>query len=168
MGRRKKKYSPNQVYDPRYHPYEVIELMKDGKSITQVCAAFEITRTTFYEWKSKHPEFEKAAELAVVKSQAWWEEKLKEGAIGEIKHFDAKATSFAMSARFDDYKESPKQQGNSVVINIDSLSDDELNNKILDMAKSLGLLDALNQGITIESKPLSVEYSGVNEQHNGS
>ena len=163
MGRRKKKFRYNLVYDPRLHPYEVIELMKNGKSITKVCAEFGITRQTFYNWKDNYPEFKDAVELGVVKSQAWWEDTMQDGAQGKIKYFDSRAASFMMASRFDDYKEQPKNPGvtNNFLINVEGLSDDELNKKIIDMAKRSGVLDMLNQGITIDAEPVAVEYQNA-------
>ncbi len=37
-------------YDNDFHPDSLVTLAKQGKTIQQVCAAWEIHKDTFYEW----------------------------------------------------------------------------------------------------------------------
>ena len=39
------------------------EVLANGESLAAVCAELEITRTTLYEWRDVHPEFNKACLL---------------------------------------------------------------------------------------------------------
>jgi len=91
-------------YRPDYDPTickQLPEYFKDGLSITQVCAwKLKIARSTYYEWKEKHPEFKLAAEMGEEISEAYHEKKLQEGADGLIDNFSAPARIFIMKSRF--------------------------------------------------------------------
>jgi len=57
----------------------VVELMKDGCSITEVAAEIGITKETIYRWKERYQEFSDAINVGTQLSEAWWE---RQGRLG--------------------------------------------------------------------------------------
>lgn len=51
----------------------IIELMREGASITEVAAELNICRDTIYEWRNIYPEISDALKKAEGLSAAWWE-----------------------------------------------------------------------------------------------
>jgi len=94
-------------YDPSYCD-TVIALGKEGKTVTQMAAALDVTKQTLHNWKAVHPEFFDAMTRATIHSQAWWEE------MGQANLISMPGTSLngsvysrSMAARFpDDWRES--------------------------------------------------------------
>lgn len=90
-------------YDPAYCE-DVVELGKAGKSLAQMCAHFDIARSTIDQWSADNPEFSEALARAKVHAQAWWEDK---GVVGmESDKFNAAVWKKSVEARFrEDYTE---------------------------------------------------------------
>lgn len=85
---------------------KAIEILSRGESLAAVCAEFDITRQTLYDWRDKHPEFALALDKGLQKSQRAWEGIGMEGICGERKNFSGTPWMFVMKNRFrDDYKE---------------------------------------------------------------
>lgn len=96
-------------YDPAYCD-EVIDLGREGKSIAQMCAHFDISRQTIDNWASQYPDFLEALSRAKVHAQAWWEAKGVEGM--EADKFNAAVWKKSMEARFrEDYTERQELTG---------------------------------------------------------
>ena len=96
-------------YDPAVHPIEIIKLGKEGKSVAQMAAAFDVGRASFYDWSEKHPEFSNAFTRAKEHSQAWWEEQA--AANIDNKNFNANLFRVSAQARFkEDYTQTTKQE----------------------------------------------------------
>ena len=90
-------------YLPEYCE-QVIELGKQGKSLTQMACALDVHRDTLYEWAKVHPAFSDALTRAKQWSQSWWEDKGQSGL--ETSGFNASLWSRSMAARFPaDYTE---------------------------------------------------------------
>lgn len=90
-------------YDPSYCE-DVIELGRAGKSLAQMCAHFDIARSTIDQWAQDNPEFSEALSRAKVHAQDWWESKGVEGMTSD--KFNAAIWKKSMEARFrDDYTE---------------------------------------------------------------
>lgn len=90
-------------YDPSYCDV-VVELGKDGKSVAQMCAHFDIARSTIDQWAVDNPEFSEALSRAKVHAQAWWEEQGVKGMTSD--KFNAAVWKKSVEARFrDDYTE---------------------------------------------------------------
>lgn len=106
--------TPNK-YKKEY-PKKAEEILAQGKSLAAVCAALDIARQTFYEWKDQHPEFKESIEKGLLKAQAAWEEIGKDGIVGNYEKFNASSWIFTMKNRFrhdyaeekDDKKDSEK------------------------------------------------------------
>ena len=54
-----------QTYDKELHPSLLTELFEQGHDICHFCCEAKIVRSTFYEWRKNHPEFEEAYACAV-------------------------------------------------------------------------------------------------------
>jgi hypothetical protein len=91
-------------YNPDYDPAicaAIPEMFSDGSSITKVCVIkLKIARSTYYEWKERHPEFAKACEIGEQISETIHEKKLQDGADGEIENYNAASRIFIMKSRF--------------------------------------------------------------------
>ena len=83
----------------------VIELGKQGKSITAMANACDVSRETMYTWMDIHPEFLDAIKRARGHAQQWWEDTGQEQARGDIQG-NATAMIFMMKNQFpDDYRD---------------------------------------------------------------
>lgn len=65
------------LYKPEYCE-TIIELGKEGKSMTSMALACNVSKPTILEWASVHPEFSNALARARQLSLEWWEEKARE------------------------------------------------------------------------------------------
>lgn len=91
------------LYRPEYCE-TVIELGKQGKSITQMAAKLDVEKVTIYDWKERHPEFATALSRALTYSQDWWEDKAQTGIID--RNFNAALWKHCVTSRFrEDYAE---------------------------------------------------------------
>jgi len=126
-------------YDPAMCDI-VIASGKEGKTLAEMAADLEIHRETLNEWRKLHPEFSDALKFALLKSQAWWEERGRQGTFGGIQNFNATGFIFQMKNRFsDDYRDTIKQEvtgadggpirqqhEGAVAVNLRGLTDEEL------------------------------------------
>lgn len=96
------------LYEPRFCDL-VVELGKQGKSVTQMACECGVHRDTLYDWCKFHPEFKHALDMARQWSQYWWENKGQEGM--ETGNVNAALWSRSMAARFpEDYTERQKRE----------------------------------------------------------
>lgn len=106
-------------YKPEYCE-QVIELGREGKSVAQMCAHFDISRQTIDNWAAEHEEFLEAFMRAKVHMQAKLEEIGFTGLVS--KDFNAAAWKTTMQARFrDDYTERKEYSGKLTVSHEDAL-----------------------------------------------
>lgn len=90
-------------YKPEYCE-QVVELGKEGKSLAQMAAHFDVARQTIDNWAADNPEFLEALNRARVHMQAKLEEMGFAGLTN--KEFNAAVWKKTMEARFrDDYTE---------------------------------------------------------------
>jgi hypothetical protein len=95
-------------YDPKYCE-TVIELMKEGKSLSEVCAAIGIGRNRMMHWTEEHKEFRDSIDTGKALAQAWWEEVARKVATGDhgdhehLKKAHPGLIMFIMSRRYQDY-----------------------------------------------------------------
>ena len=113
-------------------PSIVVEMMEQGKSVTQVAASLGVCRDTFYQWY-KHedkPEFKEAVDLGMTLSEAFWENLGLEGTMGNLSNFKPVSWIYTMKCRFRErWIETNKSQ---VEFSTDTkdMSDKELNEKL--------------------------------------
>jgi hypothetical protein len=95
--------------EPKYNDTMCLtatQVLEGGESVAAVCAELDICRTTYYEWKEKHPEFSMAIDRGMQKAQRVWERIGRDGVEGNYEKFSATPWVFTMKNRFrDDYKE---------------------------------------------------------------
>lgn len=83
---------------------QIIELGKQGKSIAQMAAAFDVDKASVYDWAASHEEFSTALARARTYSQTWWEDKAQQN-LG-TRDFNAQLWLKSVASRFrDDYTE---------------------------------------------------------------
>lgn len=93
-------------YNPEMNA-RVIQLMAEGKSQFEVSVELEISKSVMYNWLNENhdnyqPEFAAAVEEGRLQSQAWWERKLREAAVGINKDANATLMIYNMKNRFRD------------------------------------------------------------------
>lgn len=82
----------------------VIELGKQGKSVTYIATELDVHKDTIYEWAKVHDEFSDALTRAKQWAQRWWEDKGQDGLTAD--KFNGSVWSRSMAARFpDDWRE---------------------------------------------------------------
>ena len=112
---------------------EIVELGKEGKSVAEMAAHFDVSRQTIDNWAAAHPEFLEALTRARTHMQATLERIGFEGL--HAKDFNAAVWKKTMEARFrDDYTERREVQSDSrvKVISSEVLSEDEWKQKYAD------------------------------------
>ena len=96
-------------YKPEYCK-TVIELGKEGKSLVQMAAHFDVARQTIDNWAEQNDEFLEALTRAKVHCQAWWEDTGQDGLFAD--KFNAPVWKKSVEARFrDDYTERKEVTG---------------------------------------------------------
>ena len=119
------------LYRPEYCE-KVIELGREGKSLVQMAAHFDVSRPTISEWASEHPEFSKALDRAKVHAQNWWENQAQTGMHAKV--FNSKIWEVSVRARFrEDYTERKEVSGPNGgpmqvthALDVSGLDDDQL------------------------------------------
>ena len=91
------------LYRPEYCE-TVIELGKQGKSITQMAAKLDLDKATLLRWKEEKEEFNTALTRALTYSQDWWENEAQLGL--KDRNFNAAIWHKSVASRFrEDYAE---------------------------------------------------------------
>lgn len=90
-------------YKPEYCE-AIIELGKQGKSIAQMAAHFDVDKASIYRWSEESEDFRTALARAKAYSQTWWEDKAQEN-LGS-RDFNAQLWLKSVASRFrEDYTE---------------------------------------------------------------
>ena len=90
-------------YKPEYCE-EVIRLGKEGKSIAQMAAFFDVDKASIFRWAEESDDFRTALARARVHSQNWWEDKAQQNLAS--RDFNAQLWLKSVASRFrDDYTE---------------------------------------------------------------
>jgi hypothetical protein len=121
------------VYKPEFCQ-QAIDIMQDGGSKMQVCAAFTISYQTFLNWldpnhASYQKDFFESIKLGETLSQAWWEGLGKDGTSGVNTDVNATMYGFNMKNRFkEDWRDKQEiVQTTTIVDMTDEDLDAELN-----------------------------------------
>lgn len=90
-------------YRPEYCD-EIIELGKNGKSIAQMAAHFDVDKASVFRWAEEHEDFRTALARAKAHSQKWWEDQAQKNL--SDRNFNAQLWLKSVASRFrDDYTE---------------------------------------------------------------
>ena len=94
------------IYETKYEasmPDKVLELMREGKTQTQVAAHLGVTEVTLREWAGvgifkrsprRRASLAKALAMGRTACLAWWLEQGTRGALGEIRNFNVTAWTY--------------------------------------------------------------------------
>jgi len=153
---------PKEKYTPEACEAVIAVAASGGHIPAMIIAAGARSKTTFYTWQDKHPEFKEACEYAKIVSQEFYEDLGVKGITGQIDKFNATTFCLLMNNKFgDEYKRSGT--GNHTDINITNttlnLSDDEVKAKIIQKLQNISNLgDDVGQykQLTIEAEPIRV------------
>jgi len=105
----------------------VIEMMKEGCSLTEVCADIGISRETLHQWNNpESPWYNKDFSDAVKKgedlSAAWWERQGRENLMMHPKKSQLNATLWYMNMRnrfgWADKQEIKQEHSGNVTVNV--------------------------------------------------
>lgn len=86
-------------------PDLVVDLMRDGASIEEVCYELGIAKQTFYNWCEAHPELLDAKKVGTDFAEGWW---MKQGRVN-LQNKDFSPTLFYMNMK-NRFKWSDKQE----------------------------------------------------------
>lgn len=64
----------------------MIDMAAQGCGVVEICSRIDISKQTFYRWKSEKVEFSDAFTIAKLKCQAWWEAQGRRLEGGELNH----------------------------------------------------------------------------------
>ncbi len=142
MDDKPKKRGVQTKYKPEFC-HIVIEVAQEGGHVAQMCQKMGIrSRETFYQWTRKHPEFAEAYEESRIHSQAFYENLLLAGTLGQIKNFNFSGLAMIMNAKFsNEYKRPGSQTDITIgqINNIDKLDIPQLDAKIKRLQEKLGV-----------------------------
>lgn len=131
------------LYKPEYKD-ELIDLMREGKSITQIAAAWGIGRETLHRWIREKEDLKEAYETAKTAGEAFWEDVGNAAVFGKIKGFNTKVFEINMRNRFGWGREDRATLNQSINIenmNVSHLSEEELIKQIEVKMKQLNLAE---------------------------
>ena len=135
------------LYKPEFCE-QVIELGKQGKSITQMAAKLEVDKASLLKWKNEKDEFSTALRVALTYSQDWWEDNAQTGLVD--RNFNAALWKHCVTSRFrEDYAEK-REEGPSITIVTNSTVDVR---QLGDDARDALRMALLSAGKTIEHDP---------------
>ncbi len=69
---RKKRQGRKLVYNPDYHPKELVRLMSKGLSQKEVAREFGVWNISLQQWAKKYAEFSLALRMGTDACEAWW------------------------------------------------------------------------------------------------
>lgn len=78
-------YTGSKGYDPKFHPRDLLEHMANGKSRSEVCAAWGITYSMFNEWLETHRELSDAYAVGKPAYDGYYKKALRDTAFGAAK-----------------------------------------------------------------------------------
>jgi transposase len=146
-----KKLGRPSKYKPEYCE-QIIELGKQGKSIAQMAATFDVDKASIYRWAEESEDFRTALARARAHSQNWWEEAAQNN-IGN-KNFNAQIWLKSVASRFrDDYTEKQITEvtgANSGAIKIETTT--KLDTRALDPEQREALKLALQAAVESDRK----------------
>ena len=129
------------LYKP-HHKDELIDFMRQGKSATQVAAAWGISRETLHRWLREKKELREAYATAKTAGEAFWEDVGNAAIFGKIKGFNTKVFEMNMRNRFGwGIDKNPANQTINIEnMNVSNMTEAELDKQIEMKMKDLKLL----------------------------
>ena len=94
------KYHPdNQEEIDKIHQV-LIDTMRNGNGVAEVCDKLDIAESTFYCWVNEYPKFSEAYQLARTYCKAWWQRELHDNL--NSKHWNERAWRLQVFNRFSE------------------------------------------------------------------
>lgn len=119
-------------YKPEYCQ-AVIDHMKEGASLTSFAASVGCARSSINVWMEQNPEFSEAVKVGKANCAAWWEKISRQNAIEG--GGNATLCIFGLkNMAADDWREKQEIE-HSGSIDINKMSDDELERRIAELSK---------------------------------
>jgi hypothetical protein len=116
-----------------------------GKTVSEIAAAFNVSRSTLFEWERDFPEFTSAMARARTGMQGWYENHIRKNL--KAKHYQANAARLLLGANLEDYRERPKPISGELVDFLTAVVEtaSERKPKAIagDQAKEIGPLDVV-------------------------
>ena len=129
---------PKSKYDESYGRKALV-LMMDGASLNKVCAALDISKDTFYRWMQTYPEFKDYIQRGKTHSEVWWEDLGVDAMLGKAK-VDHRFYKTRTNQQFKwDQQENSANTIQIENLQINQLSNDDLDKKIESLSKQLKL-----------------------------
>lgn len=115
-----------------------------NKTIQQLYEQTGIVRDTYYRWIKEEPDFKAAVEQAAIDREVWWEDLGTAIATGAVQKANPTVYIYRTNAMFGWQKETKVSSDNIINIHnlqINSLSDTELNKHIENIQKKIAQLE---------------------------
>ncbi len=120
------------TYDPKYCQ-AVIEHMAEGASLTSFAASVMCSRSTINEWMAANPEFSEAVKVGKALCATWWEKVSRTNAVEG--GGNATLCIFGLKNMAPDEWREKQEIEHSGSIDINKMSDEELERKIAELSK---------------------------------
>ena len=120
------------TYKPEYCQ-AVIEHMSEGASLTSFAASVDCSRSTIGEWMNANPEFSAAVKIGKSKCATWWEKVSRTNAVEG--GGNATLCIFGLKNMAPDEWREKQEIEHSGSIDINKMSDEELERKIAELSK---------------------------------
>lgn len=120
------------TYDPKYCQ-AVIEHMSEGASLTSFAASIMCSRSTINEWMAANPEFSESVKIGKALCAQWWENVSRTNA--REGGGNATLCIFGLKNMAPDEWREKQEIEHSGSIDINKMSDEELERKIAELSK---------------------------------
>ena len=112
MAKKKSEILPKAIKYSAEMCNKLLDVAGNGGHVAQMCSALGIrSRDTFYRWIELYPEFKEAYEESKLLSQAFYEDVLLRGSLGQIKGFNHHSIAMILQNKFpDEYKSDKKSE----------------------------------------------------------
>lgn len=120
------------TYDPKYCQ-AVIGHMAEGASLTSFAASVMCSRSTINEWMAANPEFSEAVKIGKALCATWWEKVSRTNAVEG--GGNATLCIFGLKNMAPDEWREKQEIEHSGSIDINKMSDEELERKIAELSK---------------------------------
>lgn len=156
----KKRTSPNPVNVGRPSAYSddycslIRVLRSQGHGISGFCSYVGISEKTYYNWQKEHPEFAEACDIALMDSDAHFNQLMLDGGTGKIEKFNQQAINTVYNRQHgvvkDDTAKTQINIGNMNVLQ--SLPQAELDAQIAHKLKLLGQVKVIDDGSATDNE----------------
>ncbi len=160
MPRRRKSDPFYKAYDPKFHPQDLIAIMKEGKFNVHVWTKWDIDQSTFYRWRKEHPELDEAYQKGLAFCEVHWIDNVFQPMIqGKLEGRHSFNAAMAMAnAKFGYRKGDGESVGGTTNINISQMNviDNKTSDELIKQIESN--IEFLNRKNIIETTYKVIEH----------